>query len=113
MMNNLDFDDYVDNHLEGAECACSPKGLPHSLNCKGYFPGQDSYDEIKAKGSEAVEARILLHQQFLLEERKNELMWDSLCGKIVCSYELDTGKKWVPGSDDVIAWVEKRFKGQG
>jgi len=109
-MNKLDFDDYLDNHLEGAECACSPRGLPHSLNCKGYFPGQDSYDEIKAEGSQAVEARIMLHEQFLREERKNELMWSGLCDMIVQTYEEKTGKKWVPGSPEVIQWVEKTFK---
>lgn len=31
----------------GASCSCSPEGMPHSQNCKGYILGQPSYEDFK------------------------------------------------------------------
>ena len=106
----MEFEKYIDENLEGAECSCSPKGLPHSENCKGWFPGQDSFESLRDAGKAAVESALAQHDEFLKQERENEEFWNRFVRQVVGMYEQETGTKWVPGSEEVTTWANKLFK---
>ena len=108
-MKQSHFEGYLDHELEGAECTCSPRGLPHSKNCKLCIDGQDTYELLAARGKNAIEAALAEYDEFLKEEREDEIFWNALMKEIVVYYEKDTGQKWEPGSNAVKVWIRRRF----